>query len=344
MGWGLSSAFLLYMIMHGANFYRLPASELMGIDTSIRSAIISSGYVSIWRKKLPPNGCWWKRMKMGCMKLSQSKAATLRLAQEGYSKLSQEYPFLWGGVWRGKPVLLSHWWSYTGITGMYFPFLAEANVNIDIPDWDIPSTAAHELGPYPGFAGRECNFSAFLTSIASDSADCRYSGYLSAYIYCSNALYAYNGEMGAEARSHCSEGVRRIWRLTAVTGNSSRGRIRKFPPRSIIPLRRPGGCGRRVELRPGGAAHCGILRSEGMDRRELTSRGEAGGSGRGVSKLPDTGERVEESCTRADIQTAEQLGGGKESGARLWIGPSIPAPSIEGCARWRKRSVAGHKR
>lgn len=33
---------------------------------------------------------------------------------------------------------------------MYFPFLAEANVNIDIPDWDIPSTAAHELAHTPG--------------------------------------------------------------------------------------------------------------------------------------------------------------------------------------------------
>ncbi len=210
VGWGLSSAFLLYMIMHGANFYRLPASELMGIDTSIRSADYLQRVCIDLAEKASAERLLVEEDEEGCMKLSQSKAATLRLAQEGYSKLSQEYPFLWGGVWRGKPVLLSHWWSYTGITGMYFPFLAEANVNIDIPDWDIPSTAAHELAHTRGFAREdECNFFAFLTSIASDSADCRYSGYLSAYIYCSNALYAYNGEMGAEARSHCSEGVRR---------------------------------------------------------------------------------------------------------------------------------------
>ena len=44
----------------------------------------------------------------------------------------------------------------------------------------FPSTAAHELAHTRGFAREdECNFFAFLTSIASDSADCRYSGYLS---------------------------------------------------------------------------------------------------------------------------------------------------------------------
>lgn len=34
---------------------------------------------------------------------------------------------------------------------------------------------------------------------------------------------------------------------------------------------------------------------------------------------------MEESCTREDIQTAEQLGGGKEFGARLWIGTFDPS-------------------
>ena len=37
LGWVLSSVLLLYMVMHGANFYRLPVSELMGLDTSIQS-------------------------------------------------------------------------------------------------------------------------------------------------------------------------------------------------------------------------------------------------------------------------------------------------------------------
>ncbi len=50
----------------------------------------------------------------GYTKLSVSKAEILRLADNGYRKLDDTYPYLWGGVWRTKPVLLSHWWSYTG--------------------------------------------------------------------------------------------------------------------------------------------------------------------------------------------------------------------------------------
>ena len=210
MGWVLSSAFVLYMIMHGVNFYRLPAAELMGIDTAVRSPDFLQQVCIDLAEKASAERLLVEEDAEGCMKLSQSKAATLRLAEEGYHRLSDEYSFLWGGVWRSKSVLLSHWWSYTGITGMYFPLFAEANVNIDIPDWDIPSTAAHELAHTRGFAREdECNFFAYLTSIASDSADFRYSGYLLAYVYCSNALYAYNSEMGDEARAYCSEGVKR---------------------------------------------------------------------------------------------------------------------------------------
>lgn len=208
--WVLSSALLFYGVMHGLNFYRLPAAELMGLDTSPQSAeflqqvcIDLAWQAAQEREALPEDA-------EGRMKLSQSKRGTLRLADNGYRNLDGRYPFLWGGVWNAKPVLLSHWWSYTGITGMYFPFFAEANVNIDIPDWEIPSTAAHELAHTRGFAREdECNFFAFLTSIHSDSADFRYSGYMLAYIYCSNALYAYDQEMWKAVQPYCSDGMRR---------------------------------------------------------------------------------------------------------------------------------------
>lgn len=78
----------------------------------------------------------------------------MRQAGEGYKALDDRYSFLWGTVNRGKPVKLSHWWSYTQITGMYFPFFAEGNINVDQPDCDIPVTAAHELAHTRGFAGR----------------------------------------------------------------------------------------------------------------------------------------------------------------------------------------------
>lgn len=162
------------------------------------------------------------------MQLSVSKSEILAQADGGYRKLEGQYPFLWGAVWRAKPVQLSHWWSYTGITGMYFPFFAEANVNIDVPDSDIPATAAHELAHTRGFAQEdECNFFAYLTSIHSDSAECRYSGYLLAYIYCANALYGYDQELWRQAYSHCSEAVRRDLNERNAYWDAFKGKIQE---------------------------------------------------------------------------------------------------------------------
>lgn len=210
VGWVLSCTLLLYMLMHGLNFNRLPVEQLMNLDTSTASleelrdiCIDLAEKASAERENLPED-------ENGYTCLSVSKDKLLRQAVNGYSKLDDIYPFLWGGVWRAKPVMLSHWWSYTGITGMYFPMLAEANVNIDVPDSSIAATAAHELAHTRGFAREdECNFFAYLTSIHNDSADYRYSGYLMAYIYCSNALYDYDKDMWGQTRAACSEGVRR---------------------------------------------------------------------------------------------------------------------------------------
>lgn len=209
-GWVLSIVFLLYMLLHGLNFYRLPVSTLMGLEPVDFSAgqlrdvcIVLAEQASMERASLTED-------ESGCVRLSQAMGETLRLADNGFRNLQDTYSFLFGSVYRAKPVQLSHWWSYTGITGMYFPMLVEANVNIDVPDSSIPATAAHELAHTRGFAREdECNFLAYLTCINSDSADYRYSGLLMAYIYCSNALYDYDTELWGETRAACSDGVRR---------------------------------------------------------------------------------------------------------------------------------------
>ena len=227
-GWLLSSLLLLYMVMHGMNFYRLPVSELMGLDMSAKSPEFLTKVCIDLADKASAEREYLQEDDNGCTVLSQSVSETLRLADNGYRKLDDRYPFLWGGVWRAKPVQLSHWWSYTGITGMYFPFFAEANVNIDVPDSSIPSTVSHELAHTRGFAREdECNFFAFLASTGSDSADFRYSGYVSAFIYCSNALYAYDQELWKEARSHCSEGMERDLHQRNVYWEQFEGRVQE---------------------------------------------------------------------------------------------------------------------
>ncbi len=206
----LSFGLLLYMLMHGANFYRYPAATLMNLpqvtltpETLSEICTDLAEKASREREHLPEDG-------EGRMQLIGGVSSALRQGVQGYQRLEETYPFLAGAVSRGKPVMLSHQWSFTGITGMYFPLLCEANVNVDIPHCSLPFTVSHELAHTRGFAREdECNFFAYLACIHHPSAAFRYSGYLMAYIYCYNALYDQDSELAARAAARCSDAVRR---------------------------------------------------------------------------------------------------------------------------------------
>ena len=78
---------------------------------------------------------------------------------------------------RPKAVALSVPMSYLGITGIYFPFYAEANVNVNIPDCDLPVTMAHEMAHAKGVAVEsEANITAYVLCICSEDVFLRYSG------------------------------------------------------------------------------------------------------------------------------------------------------------------------
>ena len=206
----LSVLLLGYVLLHGANYYRYRAADLMELDTSKKSASYLKSVCIDLAVKASEERELLKENENGVTKLSHSLYTTLYDANSCYTKIDGEYPFLWGSVWTTKHVNLSPIWSYTGIEGMYCPFTCEANINTDIPDFDIPYTAAHELAHTRGFAYEdECNFFAFLACSSSDSADYRYSGYLSAFVYCANSLYRYDIDMWKEVYEYCSEGVRR---------------------------------------------------------------------------------------------------------------------------------------
>ena len=210
IAWFVSLVFLMYMVMHGANFSRLSAGELMDLPTGTYTAqdlykvtCDLADKASQAREKLPED-------EKGCVTLSVSQARLLLLADDGYDQLWEDYPFLQAATWRVKSVALSHWWSYTGIVGIYIPWLGEANLNTDVPANNLAYSAAHEVAHTMGFAREdECNFLAWLACSASDQPDYRYSGYLGAFVYCANALYSGDKALWEQAYSHCSAGVLR---------------------------------------------------------------------------------------------------------------------------------------
>lgn len=209
-GWFVAAAFSMYMLMHGFNFYRYTVAENLDLDMGAKTpeqllavCIDLADRASAEREGLEED-------EAGVMRLKEGIEFNLSRAKEYISPVLHSYDIFGINAVRPKGVMLSHYWSYTGITGMYFPFFAEANINIDTVDFSIPYTVCHEIAHTYGFAREdEANFLGYLLSTGSTSAEFRYSGYASAYILCANALYSYDKELWETAYHHVSDGMRR---------------------------------------------------------------------------------------------------------------------------------------
>ena len=121
---------------------------------------------------------------------------------DAYRDLSGKYGFIQKLDSRVKTVMLSEPWTYTHITGVYTFFTGESNLNVNMPDYTLPFTAAHEFAHQRGVAREdEANFIAYIACINSDDPYIKYSGALSMYEYVTNALYSADYDLFIEARS-----------------------------------------------------------------------------------------------------------------------------------------------
>lgn len=134
-------------------------------------------------------------------------------AKDSYEKISKIYPVLGGYNGTPKPVFFSKFMSRMEITGIFWPFTMEANVNTDASEYSVPAAMEHELAHLRGFMREdEANFISYLVCKQSDSLEFQYSGNMLALTYAQNQLYkedeglykkvleAYNTGMVADVR------------------------------------------------------------------------------------------------------------------------------------------------
>lgn len=100
-----------------------------------------------------------------------------------------------------KPVLLSSVLSKFGITGMFFPFTAEANYNKLNPDLMLSATIVHEMSHQRGISYEEdCNFLAYKVSQESNDPYVKYSADMMALTYAMEELYKEDRNKALELR------------------------------------------------------------------------------------------------------------------------------------------------
>ena len=140
--------------------------------------------------------------------------------------LGEDYPELGGFYPRPKGVLISSALSYADLAGIYSIFTVEANYNRDMTDYNLPYTMCHELSHLKGvMPENEANFVGFLACIRAQDADIRYSGLMSAWIYCGNELYKRDHDTWKALYDSLDENVRADLRENTLFWNRYKGPV-----------------------------------------------------------------------------------------------------------------------
>lgn len=192
----VSAGFFIFNTNCGFNYYRSDFEELSGMKTSPTNVHQLYDTCVYLAENAAESGKKVQRDQNGTAVLTGN---TYQIAAQAVNDLHQKYDFIYDGYAAPKGVVFSRAMSYMNITGVYFPLTFEANVNVDVPKYTIPSTMCHELAHVRGFMREEdANFVSFLACTMADNDDLNYSGYMMALSYSANALYAADKELYAE--------------------------------------------------------------------------------------------------------------------------------------------------
>ena len=190
---------MVFQMMHGVNYRRPSIPQIMGLT---RKEHTYEEYAMAL--KWAYEGMISARMQLGedyngVAHMSTSLEQAVYDANGLINTVSKEYDYgMSPNYIRAKGVSLSHYWSYTGITGVYDMFLGEANVNTDYLDiLYFPVTLCHEIIHAKGYAREsDANTAAVLACIRSPRADFRYAGYYAIFIDLYNKTSSYAEEEG----------------------------------------------------------------------------------------------------------------------------------------------------
>ena len=204
----LGLIYFSFQLLWGLNYQRLTLDKIFQLNIRNSSSAELADLCKILinnsntlREKLKEN-------QYGVMELPYNKKYMLETAHLGYDSASLKYTKLKGNYGTPKGILLSIPMCYTGITGFYFPFTNEANINMAEPDSFLPFTTAHEMAHQRGFAKEdEANFIAYIACINHPDVNFKYSGTLSALSYSFNALRKNDSQKFKELILTCSTGV-----------------------------------------------------------------------------------------------------------------------------------------
>ena len=185
----ISIIYFCFHLFWGLNYYRLPLHKTLKIKDTYTTEELVLATETLIKKS---NEIQFELMHNDSLLVPYNfrKTDILKKTVGGFDFLSTEYPKLTYDGKSLKPSLFSIPLTYMGFNGYLNPLTNEAQVNTQITNYKLPTTASHEIGHQLGFAKEnEANFIACLATIKHPDPYFRYSGLTFALRYCLNELY-----------------------------------------------------------------------------------------------------------------------------------------------------------
>jgi len=184
----LSIVYFLFNILWAFNYHRVPLHTKMDIEKKYTMEELTT-----FTKKLI--------VKTNALQVSITKNDTIKVVVPynvnkiyshsftAYKTLSQQFPDFKYEHESVKSSLFSVPLSYMGFGGYLNPFTNEAQVNSELPLYNLPTTTCHEMAHQIGYANEsEANFIGFMASVKSNDPYFQYSGYSFALKYCMRTI------------------------------------------------------------------------------------------------------------------------------------------------------------
>lgn len=205
-----SFLYALFIGLWAFNYARQPLAATLGLDASPASIDELFNTADALAEKAATLRDKVNEDNEGIYTYSKDKA--MQQTKELYNLAAEKtgLKILGGYFGRAKPVLYSVGLSYTNISGVYFPFTAEANLNIDVPNLYFASAALHEAAHQRGFAREdEANFMAYYVASFSENTPTEYSATMLALIHTMNKLYGEDKDLYFKIYDKYSDGMKR---------------------------------------------------------------------------------------------------------------------------------------
>jgi len=170
---GVQAGILAFYLFWGMNYFRPSAAQRLNLrDTSFTTADLKAV------TQILIDSVNTTRARVTAADMVQTNKAIYEAAEQAVKALSQDSVNFRAYHPAIKPSILTGFLNYIGTSGYYNPFTSEAQINYQMPVFNRPFVACHEMSHQMGYGAEdEADFAGFTVAINSHNRLLRYSAY-----------------------------------------------------------------------------------------------------------------------------------------------------------------------